>query len=66
MSRVNGRRPQRIFVDEIAESVPDARQPVECPDHGPMGQLYHRGMLVEIRCEVCGKQPIDLLERRRV
>lgn len=36
---------------------------IECPGHGPMRRIVLQGVLVEVRCQTCGNQPIDLLER---
>lgn len=51
------------WIDEIADW-DWAPGPVECPGHGPMGRLYHQGVLVAVACGTCGKQPIDLIAAR--
>jgi hypothetical protein len=37
-----------------------------CPGHGPMRRFVYEDVLIDISCSTCGKQPIDLLERRNL
>lgn len=39
---------------------------IACPEHGPMRYTVRSGALVDVRCEVCDRRPIDLAAERAV
>ena len=34
---------------------------VVCPGHGAMTQWCYLGVVIVVRCDTCGKRPLDLL-----
>lgn len=54
----------RVWVDELGKDWTPGSL-FECPDHDvTFERVFHLGVLVAVRCPVCGKQPIDFLEAR--